>query len=298
MSQLKEQSWTIGQLMDWTSRFLAQKGIESPHLDARVLLARVLDCKPIDLYGALYTEIATDEVRNRYRELIRRRLEGCPAAYLIGRKEFFSLALDVSPAVLIPRPDSEMVVVECLALAKKIPQPRILDIGTGSGNLAIALARNLPAAEVMAVDLSPQALEVAQANAAKHGVAGRIQFLHGDLFAPVPPDVRFDFIVSNPPYIPHGDIPTLPTGVRDYEPHLALDGGPDGFAVFDRLIQQAPRYLVVGGYLIIEIGSPQEQPARQRIGAHSHYRLAPTIFDASGHPRVLRTQFQPTSAEN
>lgn len=292
MSHATETTWTIGQLMEWTTRFLAQKGIESPQLDARVLLAKVLGCKPIDLFGERYADIATDEVRSQYRDLVRRRIEGCPAAYLIGRKEFFSLALDVSPSVLIPRPDSEMVVVECLALARKMPQPRILDIGTGSGNLAIALAHNLPAAQVTAVDLSPEALATARANAAKHGLAERITFLHGDLFAPVPRGSVFDFIVSNPPYIPRGDLAGLPVGVRDYEPHLALDGGDDGFAVFDRLIAQAPEFLVEGGHLIIEIGSPQEKPARQRIGAYAHYRLAPTIHDGSGHPRVLRAQLQ------
>src|SRR5688500_11544555 len=164
MAPVTETHWTIGQLMGQTARCLAQKAVESPHLDARVLLAKVLDCKPIDLYGQLYGETATDEVRAQYRDLIRRRLEGCPAAYLIGRKEFFSLALDVSPAVLIPRPDSEMVVVECLALAKKRPHSRILDLGTGSGNLAIALARNLQGADVTAVDLSIKALDVARAN--------------------------------------------------------------------------------------------------------------------------------------
>jgi release factor glutamine methyltransferase len=256
------------------------------------LLAKVLDCKPIDLYGVRHDEIATDEVRALYRDLIRRRLEGCPAAYLIGRKEFFSLPLDVTPAVLIPRPDSEMVVVDCLALAKKLPTPRILDLGTGSGNLAIALAHSLPAAEVVAVDLSPEALAVAKANAVRHGLAERIVFLQGDLFAPVSRDRPFDFIVSNPPYIPHGDIPDLPKGVRDYEPHLALDGGADGFAVFERLIAQAPEYLADGGYFILEIGSPQETPARQRLAAYPHYRLAPTIFDGSGHPRVLRAQYR------
>lgn len=293
MSQLKEQSWTIGQLMDWTTKFLLQKGVETPHLDARVLLAKVLGCKPIDLYGARHDEIATDEIRNQYRDLIRRRLDGCPAAYLIGRKEFFSLEFEVSPAVLIPRPDSEMVVVECLALAKKQSQPRILDIGTGSGNLAVAIAHNCPGAEVTAVDRSTEALELAQKNAAKHGVAERIRFLQGDLFEPVGEE-RFDFIVSNPPYIPRKDIPNLPVGVRSFEPHLALDGGESGFEVFERLIQQAPQHLNNGGHLILEIGSPQESTARQKLAAYPCYKLAPTILDGAGHPRVLRAQYLPS----
>jgi release factor glutamine methyltransferase len=290
MSPVTEKTWTIGELLDWTTCFLAEKGLETPHLDARVLLAKVLGCKPIDLYGLLHAEPATEEVCQQYRDLIRRRIEGCPAAYLIGRKEFFSLALEVSPAVLIPRPDSEMVVVECLALAKKLASARILDIGTGSGNLPIALAFNLPTARVATVDLSQDALAVARANAVRHQVADRIDFLHGDLFGPVPRDVPIDFVVSNPPYIPHDDIPKLPVGVCNYEPHLALDGGADGFAVFDRLVEEASNFLADGGFLIVEIGWKQEKHARRRIASFPHYQLAPTIFDASGYPRVLRAQ--------
>src|SRR6266513_96850 len=135
------QTWTVGSLLDWTANYLAQKGCESPRVDAEVLLAHVLGCKRIDLYGLRHAEAAEDAVRQRYRDLIRRRIEGCPVAYLVGRKEFFSLEFEVSPAVLIPRPDSELAVMECLALAKPQASPRIIDIGTGSGNLAVALAK-------------------------------------------------------------------------------------------------------------------------------------------------------------
>jgi release factor glutamine methyltransferase len=272
---------------------LAQKDCESPRLDADVLLAHVLECKRIDLYGVRHEEIATDDVRKRYRELIRQRLEGCPVAYLVGRKEFFSLELEVTRDVLIPRPDSEMVVLECLKLAKTTPAARILDIGTGSGNLAIALAKNIPAADVTTIDISQKALDVAGRNAARHGLSERVRFLQGDLFAPIPAGETFDVIVSNPPYIPHGEIAELAPGVRDYEPHLALDGGPDGYAVFDRILRDAPRYLKEGDTLILEIGTEQEQPARQRIEAAGVFQLAPTVFDFSRHPRVLRARYQP-----
>src|SRR4030081_3063075 len=139
---MPEQTWTLGALLDWTAKHLAQKGAEFPRLDAEVLLAQAAGCKRIDLYGLRFAEEATPDVRQRYKELIRRPLEGCPVAYLVGRKEFFGLEFGVSPAVLIPRPDSEHVVTECLNLAKKIPQPRIVDIGAGSGNLAVAVAKN------------------------------------------------------------------------------------------------------------------------------------------------------------
>jgi release factor glutamine methyltransferase len=273
-------------LLDWTTKYLMQKGSESPRLDSEVLLSHALGCKRIDLY-ARHTEEAAEQGRQRFRELVRQRVEGCPVAYLVGRKEFFSLEFTVTRAVLIPRPDTECVVDECLRLAKGMAEPRILDIGTGSGCLAVAIARHHKTARVIAVDISMEALTVASANADKHGVAERVRFLHGDLFAPLAGEERFDFIVSNPPYIPHDEIPKLAPGVRDYEPHTALDGGADGFAVFDRLIAEAPAYLKPEGELLIEIGSAQQGQARERIERHGGYELAKTIHDGSGHPRVL-----------
>lgn len=282
---MAKDTWTLGELLDWTAKHLAEQGVEFPRLDAEVLLAHAVGCKRIELYTR-HGEIAAPEYRQRYRELIGQRLEGCPVAYLVGRKEFFSLELEVSPAVLIPRPDSEHVVMECLRLAEKQPAPTVLDLGVGSGNLSIAIAHRHQGARVTAVDVSPEALAVARRNAEKHGVASRLEFLAGDLCAPVA-GRQFDFIVSNPPYIPHGDIAGLALGVRDYEPHRALDGGPDGFAVFDRLVREAITHLNPGGWLLVEIGAPQEQAARRKLSEHGGYELANTIFDYSGHPRVL-----------
>jgi release factor glutamine methyltransferase len=290
MSTATEQVWTLGSLLDWTAKHLAEKKVEYPRLDAEVLLAHVVGCKRIDLYGTRHSEVASTETKQAYRELIRKRLEGCPVAYLVGRKEFYGLELKVSPAVLIPRPDTEHVVMECIKLAKPMEKPRIIDIGTGSGNIAICVAKHVPNAIVTAVDKSADALKIAQENAAKHGVAERIRYLDGDLFAPVGADETFDFILSNPPYIAEEDIPKLPIGVRQYEPLTALQGGPGGFVVFDRLIADARKHLAPGAYLIIEIGSPQEKPAREKLSAIAEFELAPTIFDFSGHPRVLRVQ--------
>jgi release factor glutamine methyltransferase len=278
-------------LLDWTTKFLQQKGSESPRLDSEVLLAHALGCKRIDLY-ARHTEEAPEQGRQRFRELVRQRIEGCPVAYLVGRKEFFSLEFEVNRAVLIPRPDTECVVDECLRLAKGMAEPAILDIGTGSGCLAVAVAKQHKTARVTAVDISPEALEVASRNAGKHSVAERIRFVQGDLFAPLSAGERFAFILSNPPYIPRDDIVRLPPGVRDYEPRTALDGGPDGFAVFDRLIAEAPAHLQQDGYLLIEIGSPQEGPARARIERQKGYELSKTLLDGSGHPRVLRARWR------
>lgn len=280
------QTWTLGALLDWTAKHLAQKGVEYPRLDAEVLLAHAAGCKRIDLYGLRYAEEAAAEVRQAYRELIGKRLEGCPVAYLVGRKEFYGLTFAVSPAVLIPRPDTETAVVEALTLAKRLDAPRIVDIGTGSGAIAIAIAKHHPRAQVTAIDISTDALDVARRNAATHGVTDRIRFLHGDLLTPVAEE-SFDVIVSNPPYIATEELPTLPIGVRQYEPHMALDGGPGGFAVFDRLAAQARARLDTGAHLVLEIGTPQERTARQRLAAQPEFQLAPTVLDAARNPRVL-----------
>jgi release factor glutamine methyltransferase len=278
--------WTTGALLDWTAQYLAKKGCEYPRLDAEVLLAHVLGCPRIGLYTR-HADPASPEVRDRYRELIRRRIEGCPVAYLVGYKEFFSLRLAVSPAVLIPRPESEFVVMEALRLAKTMEAPRVIDIGTGSGNIAIAFAHVHRGAQVTAVDVSAEALGLARRNAETHGVLNRIRFIQGNHFETVPAGETFDFVLSNPPYIPHDDIASLPPGVRDYEPHAALDGGPDGFAIFDALVAQSASRLRPGGYVIVEIGAPQEIGARDRIEATGSYELASTVHDYSGHPRVL-----------
>lgn len=281
-----EDVWTVGRLLNWTTDFLRARGSESPRLDAEVMLASVLEWERVQLYTH-FEDVVGDRARQGYRQLVRRRAEGAPVAYLVGRKEFYSLRFDVSPAVLIPRPESEFVVIEVLEAMKGREAVRAVDVGTGSGCLAIACARHLPGAEFVAVDLSPDALAQARKNAERHGVAERIEFVEGDVLAPVAGRPPFDAIVSNPPYIPTGDIEGLEPGVRDHEPRLALDGGPDGLDVVTRLIADALPLLKPGGRLILEIGSPQEAPVRDRIAALPEYALLPTIRDLNGHPRVI-----------
>lgn len=287
---MTEQTWTLGKLLDWTTKYLTDKGSEFPRLDAEVLLAHAVGCQRIQLYTR-YEEDAPEQVRTSFKESIRKRVEGCPVAYLVGKKEFYSLEFQVSPAVLIPRPDTEILVIECLRLAKGLTEPRILDVGTGSGAIAVAVAKNLPKAKVWAVDISKDALELAQGNAKKHGVANRIQLLHSDLLAALPADASFDLILSNPPYIPTDALPMLPPGVRDFEPRLALDGGPGGYRVISKLIDQARAHLAPGGHMLIEIGVAQEQPVREIIAKYAEAFTPPaTIHDYAGHARVLRTQ--------
>jgi release factor glutamine methyltransferase len=170
--------------------------------------------------------------------------------------------------------------------------PSILDVGTGSGCLAVALVKQHKTARATAIELSPEALAVATRNAGKHRVADRITFLEGDLFSPLHIAERFDFIVSNPPYIAHDDLAGLAREVRDFEPHLALDGGPDGLAVFSRLVEGASGYLKPGGHLLVEIGWNQEQSARSKIEALTGFALGKTIHDGAGHPRVLCARWQ------
>jgi release factor glutamine methyltransferase len=280
-------TWSVGRLLLWTADFLKKRGSESPRLDAEVLLAHVLEWERMRLYTH-YEEEVSAAPRAAYRELVRRRAEGSPVAYLVGRKEFFSLTLEVSPAVLIPRPDTETVVVEFLERLKDKSQVRAVDVGTGSGAIALACAKRHKSVRMIATDISAEALSVAARNAQNLELTPGIEFRHGDLLVPVDREEPFDAILSNPPYIPSGEIGQLEPGVRDFEPHLALDGGADGLRVVARLIEQAVPLLKPGGHLIIEIGTAQEAPVRALIQAQSEFELAPTIRDAANHPRVVR----------
>lgn len=285
-------AWTVGRLLTWTSDYLRKHGSESARLDAEVLLARVLGWQRVQLYTRIEEEVGPGP-RGEFRSLVRRRAEGSPVAYLVGRKEFYSLPLAVSPAVLIPRPDSEFVVVEFLNVAKGMEAPRCVDVGTGSGCLALACAHDHPGARFIAIDRSADALAVASGNAASLGLSRRVEFRQGSLLEPVATEGPFDVIVSNPPYIPTDVIHTLEAGVRDYEPHLALDGGPDGLAVVRPLIEQAVPLLKHGGHLILEIGSDQEEPVRALLAAQPSLTLAPTVRDHANHPRVVRATRSP-----
>lgn len=278
--------WPIGRLLTWTTDFLKRRGSESARLDAEVLLAHVLGRERVQLYTHFDEEIEPTS-RAAFRELVRRRAEGSPVAYLVGRKEFYSLPLKVSPAVLIPRPDSEFVVVEYLAAFKERGRTVAVDVGTGSGCLALACAQQHKISRFYATDMSPQALDVAAANARALGLADRVEFRQGHLLEPVAELGPLDAIVSNPPYIPTDVIPTLEPGVRDYEPHTALDGGPDGLRVVADLIAHATPLLKPEGHLILEIGTAQEQPVRALVEAQNAYRLLPTVRDHANHPRVV-----------
>lgn len=281
-----DEDWTVGRLLEWTIAFFKRHSLETPRLDAEVLLAKVLDCRRIELYAMYGAEVAERD-RGAYREMVRRRADGCPAAYLTGHKEFYARSFDVGPAVLIPRPETEHLVIEALAFAKEEPVRHFLDIGCGSGILAVTLAKEWPSAFGMAVDVSSDALAVALGNAKRHGVAERITLLRSDLFACVPRDEPFDLIVSNPPYVAREEFASLPATVRDHEPRLALDGGAFGLEIVARIIEQAARFLRPKGRLLLEIGSAQESAVRS-LATGAGFKLDATANDLAGHPRVIR----------
>lgn len=277
--------WTVRTLLHWTTEFLGKKGIEAPSLEARLLLAHVLDCKPIDVLVRSFDE-PTDDERTRYRELIRRRVEGWPVAYLVGSKDFFLLRFEVTPAVLIPRPDTETLVQVALEILKPQPGAKVLDLGTGSGCIAISLAHQCPGIAVEATDVSPDALDVARRNAIRHGVQGRVRFHQGDLFAAVP-EGGFDLIASNPPYIAPSEIALLAADVRDHEPRLALDGGPDGLAFYRRIAAEAGNFSKSGGTLLLEIGYTQNDGVRAIFADRPEWTLGETVKDLDGRWRVI-----------
>lgn len=284
------EAWTTGRLLEWTTNYLKQHGADSPRLDAEVLLAEALGCQRIQLYAA-FGDVPSEEVRTAFRELVRRRAEGMPVAYLVGRREFYSLSFRVTPEVLIPRPETEFVVMRLLDLASPADgEWTIADVGTGSGVLAVCAAKWLPNSRVLALDISGKAIEVAAANAAEHGVGNRIECMESDLFAAVPPERTFDFVVANPPYVAEHEVAGLSRDVRDYEPRGALVAGPQGTETICRLLEQAAERLKPGGWLLTEISPQIEAPVRELVARDDRYVLAPTVKDLAGLVRVIQIQ--------
>ncbi len=286
-----EPAWTLGRLLTWTADFLKEKGADSPRLDAEVLLAHARGCQRIELYTA-FEEEAPEALRESFRDLVRRRAAGMPVAYLVGSREFFSLSFDVTTDVLIPRPETELMVVRALDLAKELEDGRlkIADVGTGSGILAICCAKYLPTSSITALDISPAALEVAKSNAVKHEVNTQIEFIASDLFAARPAKPEFDLILSNPPYVASEEMATLDREVRSYEPRLALDGGVHGTEIIERFIPQAVERLRPGGWLLMEVGPGNSQRVEQLLAAAPGMTLRKTISDLAGLPRVVQGQ--------
>ncbi len=292
------QTWTIKRLLDWTSDFFASHNAESSRLAAEVLLAEALGCKRIDLYTRFDQEPSESE-RAIFRGWVKRHADGEPVAYLVGHREFFSLRFNVNSHVLIPRPETEHLVTEVIELAKGTTrQPlSIIDIGTGSGAIAIALAKHLATAEFVAVDISSEALAVASSNAETHQVAERIEFIESDLFDRIPTNRKFDFVVSNPPYIGQQERDRVAESVRNYEPESALFApGDDGTTVIKRLINASPEWLKPEGWLLIEVSPFISEACEASMAGHRGYSDVRLIKDLARLDRVLMGRYSANSA--
>ncbi len=249
---------TVNEVIQRGAEFLQRHGVESPRLQSELLLACVLKLPRLQLYLNHDRPVAEPEL-GAVRALVQRRARREPLQHLVGSTSFCGLEIAVSPAALIPRPETETLVELALAALKRAgpAEPAVLDFGTGTGCVAIALAAQCPAARVHALDVSAAALTLARANAEHHGLAGRLGFHHGDGFRALPAEMQFDLLVSNPPYIPTADIAALQPEVRDYDPRAALDGGADGLNFYRLLAGEAPAWLKAGGGPFAECGDGQ-----------------------------------------
>jgi release factor glutamine methyltransferase len=285
-------AWNVRDILKVTSDYLKQKDIEAPRLSAEILLAHLLALTRVQLY-LRFDQPLNEEELTRYRALIKRRLNREPIQYITGTQEFWSLDFEVGPWVLIPRPESELLVETALALyqEKRIPDtdhPRFLDLCTGCGALAVSLAREVPEAVVLASDISDHALTMARRNAAKHGVANRIEFMSGDLFLPaLERNLTFDLIVSNPPYIRSDAFESLSPEVRMYEPRLALDGGEQGMVYIQRILTQAPDSLRAGAWVLVEMDPEQTAKALKLIEETGLYGEWEQVKDYSRRYRMV-----------
>lgn len=285
----------IKDILNVAADYLKQRGIESPRLTAEILLARQLNHDRLKLYLNFDQPLTEDEI-SAYRSRIRRRVRREPLQYITGVQEFWSLEFLVDRRVLIPRPETELLVQEAIGLATLPPGSedrviRILDLGTGCGAIAVCLAREIPHAQISATDISRGALKVASINATSHGVLNRISFLQGDLWGPfIGMDISFDIILSNPPYVASGQYDSLPPEVRDYEPRQALDGRENGMHYIKAIIETAPDFLNPGGWLILEMSPEQTQEAIELIDRIKGYGKSLRKKDYSHVYRLVMAQ--------
>jgi release factor glutamine methyltransferase len=292
--------WTVNRLLAWTREHLQRQGVESARLCAEILLAHAMKCERIQLYTQ-FDAVPSAEVLAPFRAAVREAAAGRPIAHLTGAKEFFSLTFEVTPDVLIPRPETEVLVERTIDLVRRANGMlrSILDLGTGSGCIAVSLAKLLPDVGVYASDISEAVLAVARRNAERHGIATRIRFASGDLFAAWPPTGAaaeggaavppFDVIVSNPPYLSTAPGTPVAPGIRQYEPYLALFAGVDGLDVIRRIVAEAPARLRPGGHLLLEVAFDQAGRVRELFNPLSWQEIV-GYRDGGGHERVVHAR--------
>jgi len=287
--------WTILKILQWTTAYFKSHAVDSPRLTAEILLAHVMDIDRIDLYLSFDQPLTRSELA-AFKGFIKRRLSREPVAYITGTREFWGIDFTVTPDVLIPRPETEFLVEESLKL---IPADvssgrfRLIDVGTGSGAVVVSLAVNRPGHLYFASDISKQAIRVASQNASCNDVGQDIFFFAGELFAALnPDDIKFDLIVSNPPYIPSNDIAALAQEVGKHEPKSALDGGMKGLDVIVKIVKNAPLYMKKNGMLMLEIGFDQKEHMEQIVVDDGRYFNLNFIKDYSGHDRVVQMRLK------
>jgi release factor glutamine methyltransferase len=294
---MTQRTWTIKEILNVTAQFLREKNIESPRLCAEVLLSHQVGKTRVELYLSFDQPLRSSEVA-QYRDLVKRRLNREPLHYITGRQEFWSLEFMVNPSVLVPRPDTEILVEEALRLkqANQLPegngdQTRILDLGTGSGAIAVSLAKEIEGAAFWATDISAEAIAVARENAERHAVSGKITFCEGDLYQALEqPAPAFDMIISNPPYIASDAFDTLPEEVRAYEPRIALDGHEKGMYFIERIIADGGNYLKPGGWLLIEMDPGQTDQALGLVAATRSLCRQERLMDYHKNYRMIKAQ--------
>jgi len=279
--------WTIHTLLDWTARFFNAKGISAPRLEAEILLAQALRQDRVYLYVNYYQPVNNTE-RSLYKDYVARRARGEPAAYIVGYKEFMSLRFKVNAQVLIPRPETELLVETAMDIGKTTNINRICDIGTGSGAVAVSLSYYCPQTQVFAGDISADALTVANENAKAHGV--QVDFRQGDLLAPFLTEAPFNMIIANLPYISDEIYGELIPEIREYEPKLALIAGGDGLDIYRRLIPDAFHKLEPDGFFLFEIGHEQRTGALELMQDFAEVRV---LKDYAGLDRVIIGRKQP-----
>ncbi len=275
---------TILELIQKTTAFFEKAGVPDPRLDVELMLAHVLELKRMDLYLQFERQLTEPEL-DRLRPLVKRRAAREPLQHILEKTDFCGLEIRCTPQALIPRPETELVVQRVIQLLANKSPATILDVGTGSGAIALAVAHACPSVALVASDLSEDALALARANAEKAGLQQRVEFRCGNLFEMIAPGEKFDLIASNPPYIPSGEIATLQPEVQ-HDPPLSLDGGADGLDIIRGLIVQSANFLKEDGWLVLEIGQNQASSVRQLLEENGWIKIE-IVNDLQGIPRVV-----------
>ena len=285
---MPEEPWTILKLLHWTTDYFKRNTVAEPRASAEVLLAHLLSEDRLFLYLNYDRPMETEEL-TAFRTFVKRRIAGEPSQYITGMQEFWSLPFRVSPDVLIPRPETEVLLETVLEfLGSPDPEVSVVDLGTGSGAIAVALARELRVINLVATDSSMAAVKLAQENALMNQIDSKIHFVCADMFSAFSStSAKFTVVATNPPYVSHAEFSKLSPEIRDYEPRYALDGGPDGLAAIRRIIKEAPTVLSPKGALIMEIGADQAESVSALVKDSRHYESYRIIRDYSGLDRVL-----------